>query len=194
MTEQSDGQLLFRLDRGDERAFQELFHRHQGAVYRCALMHVATTQDAEAIASETLFTLWKKRKQVRIVDDSVLPWLLVTAKNLARNENRSARRRARLVAKLPRIEAFPDHAEEVERMIAADTTLERIWLSYSALDDRYADVVLLCLIHEHSVSDAAAILKVPEGTVKSRLSRAKAKLRESLGGAEVVGMKGGHNE
>jgi RNA polymerase sigma-70 factor (ECF subfamily) len=86
----------------DGYAFAELFEMHQARVYRRALGLLENVHDAEEVVSSVFFELWRKRRVVRLVDGSVLPWLIVTAVNTARNRRRSIARYRRLVASLPR--------------------------------------------------------------------------------------------
>ena len=177
----TDVELLFRLDRGDTDAFRHLFRRHERTIYRAALAMTRSSWDAEDVVSATFLELWKKRDHVRIVDGTVLPWLLTVASYQAKNHLRAARRYQRLLAKVPLSEDAPDHADEVARMIDALPMTSAVEQALRELNSRDASVLLLCVVRELSVRDAAIALGVPEGTVKSRLSRVKARLRVTLG-------------
>lgn len=114
-----DGELLYRLSRGDEPAYRMLHERHQAAVFRVALVLVRTTWDAEEVAATAFFELWRKRDNVRVVDGSALPWLLATTSYAAKNSLRTRRRYQRLLNRIPREHDVPDHAEEVARAMEA---------------------------------------------------------------------------
>ena len=77
---------------GEGAAYASLFREHQGRVYRRALSIVEDVHGAEDVTSATFFELWRKRSSVRVVEGSILPWLLATTINLARNYRRGSLR------------------------------------------------------------------------------------------------------
>jgi len=84
--------LWSRARSGDGRAFAAVFDAHRDRTFRHVLRLVASAHDAEDVVAGTFFELWRRRDTVPVVDGSVLPWLLVTAGNLARNAGRGLRR------------------------------------------------------------------------------------------------------
>lgn len=87
---------------GDAAAFAALFRQHQARIYRRALALVPTAHDAEDVTAATFFELWRKRREVRMVDGTVVPWLLVTTVNFARNRRRGSGRYKAVIASLSR--------------------------------------------------------------------------------------------
>lgn len=175
-----DGELLFRLSRGDEPAYRMLHDRHQSPVYRMSLVLMRTTWDAEEVAATAFFELWRKRDKVRVIDGSALPWLLATTSYAAKNSLRSRRRYQRLLNRIPHDGNVPDHADEVALAMDSLKISQSVREALMGLNTRDASVVVLCAIHELPASEAAVVLGIPEGTVKSRLSRVKARLRGTL--------------
>lgn len=175
-----DGELLFRLSRGDEPAYRMLHDRHEAPVYRMSLVLMRTTWDAEEVAATAFFELWRKRDKVRVVDDSVLPWLLATTSFAAKNSLRARRRYQRLLNRIPHSGDVPDHADEVGRAMDSMKISAHVRDALLQLNTRDSSVIVLCVIHELPTAEAAVVLGVPEGTVKSRLSRVKARLRGAL--------------
>jgi RNA polymerase sigma-70 factor (ECF subfamily) len=157
---------------GEGEAFGRIFDRHRDRVYRHSYRLVTTWADADDAVAITFSEAWRKRDRVRFVDDSLLPWLLVTATNVSRNLSRSARRYRALLDRLPPENHSGDHAELFDEG-AAQYALRELSLS----DQR---VITLCVLEGMPERDAAAVLGVPPGTVKSRLSRAKARLASRL--------------
>ena len=100
----------------DDRAFGRLFDRHSARVFRHSLRLVAVPAEADEVMASTFFELWRRRADVRLVDDSVVPWLLATATYLSRNRIRGRLRYQRVIGRLPR--------EESED--AAETALARL--------------------------------------------------------------------
>ncbi|WDH79296.1 RNA polymerase sigma factor [Microbacterium esteraromaticum] len=177
---QGDGELLFRLSRGDEPAYRLLHDRHQATVFRAALVLMRTTWDAEEVAATAFFELWRKRDKVRVVDGSVLPWLLATTSYVAKNSLRARRRYQRLLNRIPHDEDVSDHADNVARAMDTLEISAQIQQALLELNQREAGIVMLCIVRELPTSEAAVVLGIPEGTVKSRLSRVKARLRGRL--------------
>lgn len=175
-----DGELLFRLSRGDEPAYRMLHDRHQAPVFRLSLVLMRTSRDAEEVAAMAFFELWRTRDRVRVVDGSVLPWLLATTSFAAKNSLRSRHRYRRLLHRIPHEEHVSDHADEVVRAMDALKISESVRDVLLQLNPRDAGIVVLCVIHEVPITEAAVVLGVPEGTVKSRLSRVKKRLRREL--------------
>jgi RNA polymerase sigma factor (sigma-70 family) len=157
--------------RGDGEAFGQIFDRHRHRVFRHSLRLVAATADADDIVSITFLEAWRRADGVRFVDGSMLPWLLVTATNSARNLARSSRRYRAMLERLP---ADP-HVDD--RPTQFDTEARDALRLLSLADQR---IITLCVLEDLSGKDAAAVLGIPPGTVKSRLSRAKARLAKSL--------------
>ncbi|HQU00577.1 MAG TPA: sigma factor, partial [Acidimicrobiales bacterium] len=81
-------------------------------MFRHALRMTANVHDAEDVTAGAFFELWRRQKSVRVVDGSVLPWLLVTTTNLARNLTRGLRRYRALIDSLPRAQSVSS-AEDV---------------------------------------------------------------------------------
>jgi len=180
VSDDADAALLFRLSHGDSDAYRELFRRHERAAYRVALLLTHSTWDAEEVVASAFLELWRKRHDVRLVDDSILPWLLTVVSFVAKNHLRGTRRYRRLLAKIPHEGTEPDHADEVARTVDTLPVAADVRVALAELNARDASVLLLCVVQEFSIRDAAMALAVPEGTVKSRLSRVKAKLRTRL--------------
>ena len=157
---------------GDGEAFARIFDRHSQRVYRHSLAMVPAADDAQDVVGVTFLEAWRRRADVRFVDDSLLPWLLVTASHSSRNITRAARRYRNLLEHVPRPEPLPGPEGTIHDG-AAVTALRD-------LPTHHRDVVALCVIEGFSEAEAAEALGVPVGTVKSRLHRAKGTLARRL--------------
>jgi len=167
---------------GDGQAFGRVFDRHAPRLRRHAVGLVPTPADADDVVAIAFLEAWRRRDHVRFVDDSLLPWLLVTTTNAARNVTRSTRRHRSFLGRFPVDDPAPDPAE---RFTDGDAVAALRGLGLA--DQR---VLTLCVLEGLSEREAATALGVPAGTVKSRLHRAKARLHqqytataEPLGGA-----------
>lgn len=177
---QTDEQLWLSVVRGDGVAFAAVFDRHGDRVWRHAWRLMQHRQDTEDVVAAAFAEAWRSRKRVRIVDDSVLPWLLVTTTNCARNARRSLRRNERLIAHIP---VGPDAADTAD--VAADR-LERLDAGSAVaqalreLPEKDARLISLVLLEEIPLAEAAQALGVSYGAAKTRIHRAKQRLRAIL--------------
>ena len=159
---------------GQGEAFGRIFDRHRDRVFRHGLRLVDGVSDADDLVAITFLEAWRRRDDLRLVDGSVLPWLLVTATNASHNLRRAARRHRALLSRLPTDPHAPDHADRFDDG-EAHRALQRL-----ALRDR--QVLTLCVLEGFSERDAASALGVPPGTIKSRLARARARLARTYEG------------
>ena len=173
---ESDASLWERVTAGDESALAVLFDRHEARLFRHSRRLLTAREDAKDAVTIAFFELWRRRSSVRLVDGSPLPWLLNTVSNSARNLERSGRRYRVLIARAPVAEhgASPTARDE-SGVLAA---LKR-------LPAKEQSVVVLTVLEGYPDRAAAEALGIPVGTVKSRLARAKAKLREEMAALEA---------
>jgi RNA polymerase sigma-70 factor (ECF subfamily) len=166
----------------DPPRFAELFDRHFAAVFRFAERRVGHDQAGE-VASETFTRAFARRAAYRAGAADALPWLYGIASNLVLHERR---RFARYLAAVDRVEtevsrqARDGGLEAADRRLDAPRDWERMRAALLALNDTDRELLLLVSWDELSYEDAAAVLGLPVGTVRSKLHRAKARLRELL--------------
>ena len=164
----------------DGYAFAELFEMHQARVYRRALGLLENVHDAEEVTSSVFFELWRKRRAVRLVDGSVLPWLIVTTVNTARNHRRGMVRYRRLLASLPRSE----RTEDAQFVALGNLENEVLGVRLTNALARVAagDVALLVLtaFDGLTVAQAAHAVGIKPGTARMRLHRARLRLQAEL--------------
>lgn len=165
-----------RAREGDAESFGAIFTEHRNRVYGQALRLTRSSHDAEDITALVFLEAWRRRAVVRVVDGSVLAWLLVCTNFVAKNAARTVRRHAIAMSKLSPQEDEADHADAVLDRLDATGRETRIRAAFARLSPKDQDVLTLCVLNEFSLADAAAALGTPVGTVKSRLSRAKQKL------------------
>lgn len=175
----SDAELWSRAS-VDPAAFGDLYERHADAVYTHCFRRTASWSTAEDLTSIVFLEAWRKRGDVRLTTESILPWLLAVANNAARNQDRSMRRHRRLLAKLPIEPQGADLADDTGGRIDDQRAMRDILSMFSQLTQDEQDVLALCVWAGVSYADAAVALGVPVGTVRSRLSRARQHLRHLL--------------
>jgi RNA polymerase sigma factor (sigma-70 family) len=171
----------------DENAFAAVFDLHRDRVYHHALRMTTNVHDAEDVVAATFFELWRHRDSVRVVDGSVLPWLLVTATNLSRNLTRGIRRYRTLIATLPRdteVRTSEDAAlEKIEEMRLAANVREAM----SSLAPNDAALILLTTFENYTSAQVGAALGISDGAARTRLHRARTRLAAELESLECDG-------
>ncbi|MEU0283205.1 RNA polymerase sigma factor [Streptomyces sp. NPDC088551] len=179
-------QLRTRIRAGDSSAYAELFDSYARAVYNHAFRLTADWSTAEDVMAATFMEAWRLRDRVDPEGGSLRPWLLGIATNTARNQFRSNRRyRAAANAAAAAELSFPDHADEVAGRVDDRRRLATVLTSLAALRRTEREVIALCLGEGLDYEAAAEALGIPVGTVASRLSRARNKLR-ALAEAELA--------
>lgn len=189
--------LRERIRAGDPEAFAELFTAHARAVYGHAARLTGDRGTAEDVVSLTFLEAWRLRERLRPeaagldqdtgapADESLRSWLYGIATNVLRNVRRAPRRHSAALARLPDRDPLPDFAddlvgrmEDAARLTAARTALSR-------LRTAEREVFALCVWSGLSYAAAGEALGVPASTVRSRLARARQRLRR-LSEAELA--------
>jgi len=178
--------VLDRVQAGDADAFGALFDLHNERVFRQALRLTASVHDAEDITAMVFLEAWRRRDAMRVVDGSVVGWLLVTTNYVHRNFTRASRRYRQALANLPAPEHAPDHAPWVDDRLDSDSRRSAVRTAMAQLPRRDQDILTLCVLEDLTTAEAAEALGVAPGTVKSRLSRAKARLSAALMNASAA--------
>jgi RNA polymerase sigma-70 factor (ECF subfamily) len=179
----TDDQLVAQLRSGSGDALGELFDRHADRIYTYCFRRTASWAVAEDATSTVFLEAWRARERAVVPDDSgrsALPWLYGIATNVCRNLSRSQRRHAAALGRLPRPPHGPDHADDTVDRIDSERTMARITAALADLSERDREVIALVVWSGLSYEEAAGALGVPVGTVRSRLSRARARLGATL--------------
>jgi RNA polymerase sigma factor (sigma-70 family) len=176
--EVGDGGLWADSLKGDADAFGLLYDRHRGRVFRHAYRLAGGQQDAEGATATAFLELWRRRNKVRLVDGSILPWLLVTTTNTARNLQRAKARHGRLVDAIP-------------RGTEADATLDPAHPSHHPMDEVVAQalavlkpldlrLVSLVVFEDYPMSAAAEAVGLTPGAARVRMHRARLRMKAAL--------------
>lgn len=178
VSELSDRELWSRGAAGDADAFAELFDRHGDAIYNYLFRRTGDWGTAEELTAVVFLEAWRRRSQLRLERESALPWLYGTATNVLRNQRRSLRRHRAALARLPQPGIEPDFAEDAAARVTDAAAVSRLLPLLGRLSRADREVFALCVLAELSYEEAAAALGVKVGTVRSRLSRARARMGE----------------
>ncbi len=177
-----DSEWIEAARRGDVSAFEELVRRHEEIAYRTAYLVTGDADDARDAAQDGFLRAYAALGRFR-VGAEFRPWLLRIVANAARNRRRSASRQAGLAMRASRDPASGDAAPSPEVLLLADERRRELMAAINSLrpDDRL--VITLRWFLDLNEEEMAAVLDCPRGTVKSRLSRATARLRAAIGEA-----------
>lgn len=169
--------IIHSARRGDQDAFARLVEAYQGPVYRLILRMGLPAAGAEEAAQEAFLAAWRGLPQFRGAAQ-FSTWLYRLAANAAVDWLRREKRHAGAedIEAADRPDDSPSPQEQVEQRERRDA----IRASLLTLPPDYREILLLRYMQELSYEEIAAALHLPEGTVKSRISRAKAQLRASL--------------
>ena len=185
--ESDEDSLWSRSLGGDGEAFGVLYDRHRDRVFRHAYRLAGNHHDAEDVMAAAFLELWRRRVKVRVVEGSILPWLLVTTTNMARNNGRAALRYRKLLDLLPRTEAssepleadlFAGHQESLDQDFSQA-------LGTLGVEDLH--LVSLVVFEDYPLSAAAAVLNMTPGAAKTRMHRAKQRMKAALTGSTGSG-------
>ena len=172
-----DGVLWGRTRLGDPEAFGLLFERHADVIYNYCFRRIGDWATAEDLLSIVFLEAWRRRGK-ELPPDKVLPWLYGIATNVVRNQRRSRRRFAAALLRMPKPRAEEATAAGADERLDDERQLKQVRTLLSQLPQREQEVFVLCAWFDLTYEDAAAALSIPIGTVRSRLSRARARLRE----------------
>ncbi|TDK28216.1 sigma-70 family RNA polymerase sigma factor [Arthrobacter crusticola] len=175
-----DGGLWSRSLTGDGGAFGVLFDRHRDRVYRHAYRLAQNRADAEDVSAVAFLELWRLRAKVRLVECSVLPWLLVTTTNCALNLRRSTRRYEVLLKSLPHGTVAADPAETYLQENPLHGVDDHLAAALRALKPVDLQLITLVALEGYDIAAAAAVLRLSPEAAKTRLHRARQRLRQDL--------------
>src|SRR5690242_21544325 len=173
-------ELVERARRGDLRAWETIVRTHQGIAFRTAYVLTGSAADAEEAAQDGFVKAYRALGRFRR-GAPLRPWLLRIVANEARNRRRSAVRRDRLTLRAAAEVRPGDAVPSPEAALLAGEQRERLLAAVEALPEEHRDAIACRYLLGLTEAETAAALGLRAGTVKSRLSRALARLRESLG-------------
>jgi RNA polymerase sigma factor (sigma-70 family) len=184
MSPPSDAEVIGR-SLGDPEAFGQIYDRHAATVLRFLGRRVGADA-AEGLVGELFRIAFERRKAFDPSRASALPWLYGIGANLLLKHRRGEARRLRASA---RMAAADEAADRRARAGAVDARLlfPRVADAIAALPDGEREALLLFAWEDLSYQSLAEALELPIGTVRSRLNRARRRLRELL---EPKGKKG----
>jgi RNA polymerase sigma-70 factor (ECF subfamily) len=177
----ADDAAVIHLSRQEPERFTELFRRHAPHIQRYVVRRLG--QDAaDDIVAETFLLAFRQRDSYDQARADARPWLYGIATNLIGRHHRAEVRLYRALARTgtdPVMEAFTDRVDD---RVSASTAGRRLAAGLARLPEELRDTLLLVTWGDLTYEEAATALGIPVGTVRSRVSRARSRLRKTLGG------------
>jgi RNA polymerase sigma factor (sigma-70 family) len=168
--------------------FGPIFDRHATSLHRYLVRRLGP-DDAESMVGEVFRIAFERRAAYDVARGDARPWLYGIATNLVARHRRAEGRRMRAVARLAaRRTDAADVGDEASAGIDAATDWRRVADALATLPQAELDTLVLHVWEELPYAQIAEALEVPIGTVRSRLNRARRRLRElaAVGGEEHV--------
>lgn len=177
-------EMVNRARAGDIAAFNQLVHAFQRRVFNVCARTLGRTDDAADATQETFLRAYRSISHYRAPSERFQPWLLRIATNVCLDQLRHRRRHPTSSLDVPRsddsaaaLELSDGHPSPEDRLMSAET-IRTIELGLSTLSIDHRLVLVLCDVQELPYEEVVQILSIELGTVKSRLSRARAHLRD----------------
>jgi RNA polymerase sigma-70 factor (ECF subfamily) len=176
----SDEALILLCREGDERAWESLIRRHQDRILNLAFQFMGNRDEARDLAQEVFVRLYQKVEQY----DPQRPfqtWFNRLARNVCIDRYRQ-RKRDRVVVDTPveEMSYLPSGAAPTDRRLEMRERSEVIHRALDTLGEISREAIVLKDLQEHSIEEIAGMLRLPIGTVKSRIHRARIELAHAI--------------
>jgi RNA polymerase sigma factor (sigma-70 family) len=182
-----DAALIERSWREPE-AFATLYDRHAAPIHRFAGRRLGD-QLADDVVAETFLAAFRQRKRYDLRRKDARPWLYGIAANVMGKYRRTEVRMLRAFARTGSDPVVEGHADRIDSRVSAAAVERDLAAALAGLSAGDRDVLLLIAWADLSYTETAAALCIPVGTVRSRLNRARRKVREALGGQDPTSSK-----
>jgi RNA polymerase sigma-70 factor, ECF subfamily len=169
--------LIAAVGRREDRAFDQVYAQLSEPVYRLALALVRDAAQAEEIAQEVLAEIWRLADRFDPGKSNAMAWALMIARRRAIDRVRS------VTADASRERRTADVAvpwDQVSEAVEEGLDREKLRRNLDGLSDRQRQAIRLVFGNGHTIAEAAVILDIPAGTVKSRIRAAVISLRRSM--------------
>jgi RNA polymerase sigma-70 factor (ECF subfamily) len=172
----SDETLIDSIARGDKRAMELLFARYNVRVYRFIARITGNLSLAEDIVSDVFLDVWRCAGRFK-ADSQVSTWLMAIARHKALS---ALKRRTEMPLDEELVARLPDSADDPETKAYHQGRNSILQKCLMQLPPAQREMIDLVYYHEKTIAEAAAITGVPEGTVKTRMLRARGRLAQLL--------------
>lgn len=176
-----DSTLLVMLKRNESSALGIIYSKYIRAVYTFALSQIGDRPTAEDVSQETFLTFWTKRHKIVLHGDSLLPWLLATARFKSLNARRAHARERRMTTQLE--DDTPSGVGSPLEQVEAEQVNAYIHAVLSGLSRIDRSLLEMCIVDRVTYADAAKSLGLTHHSLRGRVARLRGRLRREL---EVV--------
>ena len=179
----TDEELIVRFQKGDTSAFEEIVKRFKDQLVNFSYRFLGNIEEAEDIVQETFLRVFRKKNAYRNIA-KFSTWIYTITGNLAKTELRRRKRRKLISLSSLGFEdkdfELKDSKKGPDENVHALIKDELIQRAINALPDKFREVIVFRDIQELSYEEISTIVKIPLGTVKSRVNRGRLKLQEKL--------------
>jgi RNA polymerase sigma-70 factor (ECF subfamily) len=176
----TDSDLLRHMQAGEASAFQELYRRHHGALFRFAVLRCGSRDTALDVMQEVFMAMLSGKLGYDPTRGMLPAFLFGVARNLLLKHEAPRQRHDSLVDDDDDSLELPSEDVEPLQRLLNDELAEEVRQALSLLPPHYRDPLILYEMHDLSYLEIAAICQVDIGTVRSRLSRGRAALAKRL--------------
>jgi RNA polymerase sigma factor (sigma-70 family) len=169
----------------NEKLFRDLVAQHGERLQAFVLRHIGHPDEAADIAQQAFVEAAAAISRFR-GDSQLSTWLYGIAMNLVRNYLSRAPQRVHKFETDDALADLPDGGAEPDEQFDRTRAIERLTAELASLPAEMREVLLLVAVEEVSYEEAATLLAIPVGTVRSRVFRARAALKERMGSAVAV--------
>ncbi len=173
------GDLLIHVARGDQDAFERVYDEVSGPVYGLALRIVRDPAQSEEVAQEVLVDVWRTASRYEPGRGSAMSWVMMLAHRRAVDRVRSAQAAAEREQRVGR--AVGPAYDEVAENVQINLEREQVRRCLSTLTETQRESVTLAYYAGYTYREVGELLKVPLGTIKTRMRDGLIRLRDCLG-------------
>lgn len=174
---QDQAELLARVARGDQKAFESVYDRFSGPVYGLVRKVLRDPAQSEEVAQEVLLEVWRTASRFDPVRGSAAAWILTIAHRRAIDRVRSE---TAAVAREQKLTVGPVAADDVAELVETELDRQRVRRCLGALTPLQAESVKLAYYGGYSYPEVAGLLGVPLGTIKTRIRDGLIRLRDCM--------------
>jgi RNA polymerase sigma factor (sigma-70 family) len=179
----ADDAAVIRASLREPDLFAVLYDRYAAQLYRYAHRRLGP-EAAEDVVAEAFTAAFARREHYDTTRTDARPWLFGIVTKVVASHHRQEEARYRAVARSPLDVAAEGHADRVDARVAATAARGPLAAALARLSRGDRDVLLLVAWGDLSYEEVAQALAIPVGTVRSRLNRARRKVRAALGGVD----------
>lgn len=187
MTMESEGrhgmqvaELVERCQSGDELAWEVLVRTYQSRIYGIAYAYVGNADEARDLAQDAFIRVYQRLHTCR-EPERFLPWLVRLARNVCLDHLRRQKARPALTeSPVEEMDTLHTSDPSPEEDLTAQRRRDLIYQGLQRLGSLSRDVLVLKEMQELKITEIAEMLRVPQGTIKSRLNRARLELAQAI--------------